>query len=185
VKSKAGGSWVQVPIESKAPAPGTYDWPATASDKPDPKPGGKSKFVMTGTIPRVVVVAASGFPGNCPPDTKPIPGTDSPTTGGGTGGAGAAGAAKKAFTKLTIKHRSPFRGRVRSSEAACKDGRKVQLLKKRPKRKVGADRTGRNGKWRISGKRFSQGRFFARVKGTTVGNTTCTPARSRTIRLRA
>jgi hypothetical protein len=174
---KSTNSWLQIPIEAKAPAPGTYSWSAIADEKDKPPKPGKSKFTMLGSAPQVVVISGTPSTSTCPPGTTPIPGTDT-----ATGSASVAGPTK-AFTRVTIKHHSPFHGKVRSSAAACKDGRRVILYRKAPKRIVGKDRTGRNGRWKVSGTRAAAGRFFARVKGTTVGSITCTPARSRTLRV--
>jgi hypothetical protein len=176
---KSTNAWIQIPIEAKAPAPGTYTWSAIADEKDKPPKPGKSKFTMLGSAPVVHVISGTPAFDTCPPGSTPIPGTDEPTGGASVAPTGPS----KAFTRITIKHHSPFHGKVRSSNPVCKDGRRVILYRKSPKRIVGKDRTGRKGNWKVSGTRAAAGRFFAKVKGTTVGSVTCTPAKSRTLKV--
>lgn len=91
-------------------------------------------------------------------------------------------------TVATISRNAPyFHGRTHSG-TVCQRNRRVKLFKKRsgPDRKLGARRSNRRGRWKISA-RPRRGKYYVKVKAATrrrSGTTyVCRRDRSRTIRI--
>jgi hypothetical protein len=80
-----------------------------------------------------------------------------------------AAAGGDAKSKVTVKNAGAngASGKVTSKKESCKSGRKVILffLGEYTPIKVGADKTSKRGKWKVS-KSLEDGRYFAKVKRT-------------------
>ena len=87
-------------------------------------------------------------------------------------------------SKITIKYgKKQFSGAVTSSRS-CENGRNVTLhrLKGGKARNVGKTRTAPSGKWKIAYPKPGGKKYYAKVKQSKAGETTCKGARSKTIR---
>jgi hypothetical protein len=83
---------------------------------------------------------------------------------------------------VTIKHGSPFNGKLKSAVDACEAKRKVTLFRKAPKDKIGSSKSKANGKWKVGKSHPEFGRYFAKAKKKTLGDgTICKGGRSRTV----
>jgi hypothetical protein len=85
-------------------------------------------------------------------------------------------------TTVTIRNEGgDFFGRVRSPDADCKPDRTVKLKRKRPGRDetIATDTTDEQGRWSTGNTGLTNGRYYARVRGTEE----CRGATSEVIRL--
>jgi hypothetical protein len=94
----------------------------------------------------------------------------------------------KIDSKVTISNNAPaFHGRVKSSNSACEQQRKVKLFKKRSgaDKLLGKDKTNNHGKWEIVVQPLKSGAYYAKVvrreEGTAGTIFVCRGDRSRTI----
>jgi hypothetical protein len=97
------------------------------------------------------------------------------------GGTGARQPTVKIDSKVTLppQPRSPFHGRVKSSEHACEVHRLVKVFRRRPGRDWFVDgdvkdRTNQRGKWRVGQDVLPAGKYYAKVlrrKEGTAGTT--------------
>lgn len=118
---------------------------------------------------------------NDDPDEGEPQDTASLTVGSGGGGGGGGG-----NVRSTITISGSFEGQVRSSDAACEQGRKVVVkrIKNGPDRVVGRDVTDQSGAYRVSAQNPS-GRFYAiatKKAGGASGGGNCLKARSKKVR---
>ena len=126
------------------------------------------------------------------PTLPPIGGeeTETPTaspTGSPTSTDGPSGEQRRCNSEITIRHdsdRQLFSGAVRSDEAACKRGRRVNLKLDRDgrDRTVETTTTTRRGKWKAAFPNPRGRRFYAVVTKSSTPRLVCLPAKSRTIR---
>ena len=100
----------------------------------------------------------------------------------------ALGAIVKIDSKVTISNNAPaFHGRVKSSNTACEQQRKVKLFKQRSgaDKLLGKDKTNHHGKWEIVVQPLKSGAYYAKVvrreEGTAGTTFVCRGDRSRTI----
>jgi hypothetical protein len=100
----------------------------------------------------------------------------------------ALGAIVKINSKVTISNNAPaFHGRVKSSNTACEQQRKVKLFKQRSgaDKLLGKDKTNHHGKWEIVVQPLKSGAYYAKVvrreEGTAGTTFVCRGDRSRTI----
>jgi hypothetical protein len=75
-----------------------------------------------------------------------------------------------------------FRGKLTSQSPACISDQKVKVFEKKKGKdpKLGSDETNENGKYSLK-ETNAEGKFYAKVKQTSLGGSTCLAARSKTI----
>jgi hypothetical protein len=135
---------------------------------------------VSGSFDITVFVEEPGGPNdNDDPDEDEPQDTASLTVGSGGGGGGS-------DVKSTITISGSFEGKVRSSDAACVQSRKiiVKRVKKGPDRVVGHDVTNDSGAYRVPAQNPS-GRFYAvttKKAGGASGGGNCLKARSKKVR---
>jgi hypothetical protein len=131
---------------------------------------------VSGSFDITVFVEEPGGPNNDDdPDEDEPQDTASLTVGSGGSGGG--------DVKSTITISGTFEGKVRSSDAACVQGRKVLVkrVKKGPDRVVGQDITNDSGAYRVPAQNPS-GRFYAIATRKAGGGGDCLKARSKKVR---
>jgi hypothetical protein len=110
--------------------------------------------------------------------------TDGASATVGTGGGGGGGGGGDVQSTVTLTRR--LSGKVRSSDPACLEGRKIVVKKVRRGRDrvVGRDVSAGSGAYRIRAKNL-KGRFYAIAKrkvGAAAGGGTCLKARSKKVK---
>jgi hypothetical protein len=100
----------------------------------------------------------------------------------------ALGAIVKINSKVTISSQAPaFHGKVKSSNTACEQHRKVKLFKQRSgaDKLLGKDRTNHHGEWEIEVQPLKSGAYYAKVvrreEGTAGTTFVCRGDRSKTV----
>ena len=87
-----------------------------------------------------------------------------------------------AKSTVTISSRVPaFSGKVKSGNGACEAGRRVQLFRRSGDSggvRIGKDRSSSSGRWKIPVDPLQSGAYYAKVKRSRAGGSTCRGARS-------
>jgi hypothetical protein len=82
------------------------------------------------------------------------------------------------------ERKDKFKGKLASQSPACLSEQKVRVFEKQKGKdpKLGSDTTGENGKYSLKEK-SADGKFYAKVKQTSISGGTCLAAKSETIKV--
>ncbi|MEA2447199.1 MAG: hypothetical protein QOK47_836 [Actinomycetota bacterium] len=127
-------------------------------------------------------------PVGCPPASASPTGSKSPTASGSPSGSPSPSESPEpetAKSTISIKYsKKAFSGTVDSSAKECEPGRSVTLKKKKgaKAKTVGKTETAAKGKWKIAYPDPGGKKYYAKVKASSKGSTSCGGAKSKTIK---